>query len=534
MHVKSIRLKGFKRFHDLTIGELSEKARLVVMTGPNGCGKSSLFDAFATWYGFHRESGLLEPVYHMKSGFSLSWDQAVNVVLHESVPTALDERKKMFYIRSAYRNEPDFTVKTFGSASPPLDDTKRVKRLIDNDVHVSANYQGLIGKTIASLYDSQYDNTTIKGVRDLLIGQVRRSMLKVFDDLMLTGPGNPMEDGTFRFDKGTSKDFLYKNLSGGEKATFDILLDFIVKRTLYDNTVYCIDEPELHMNTRVQGKLLDELYSLIPDTCQLWVSTHAVGMMRAAKRLKDQHAEQVVFLDFDHRNFDEPCTITPTIPNRAFWGNALTVALDDLADLVAPARVVLCEGRPLSQANAAKAEFDASCYRRIFADEFPDTDFISVGNSADVQTDRLEVGKTINALVSGTQVIRVIDRDDRSSAEISQLQAAGIKVLTQRHLEAFLLADEILTALCEQHGQTEKVADLLEAKKKAIADSTTRGNALDDVKSASGTIYNETKRLLGLTGCGNTSEAFCRDTMAPLVTPSTTTYRELRHAIFGS
>jgi predicted GTPase len=128
----------------------------------------------------------------------------------------------------------------------------------------------------------------------------------------------------------------------------------------------------------------------------------------------------------------------------------------------------------------------------------------------------------------------VIDRDDRSSAEIAQLEAAGIKVLSQRHLEAFLLADEILTALCEQQGQTEKVADLLKAKEKAIADSVARGNASDDVKSASGTIYNETKRLLHLTGCGNTSEAFCRDTMAPLVTPSTQTYRNLKRTIFGS
>ena len=45
MKIKSIHLHDFKRFTDLTISELPETARLVVLIGPNGCGKSSVFDA---------------------------------------------------------------------------------------------------------------------------------------------------------------------------------------------------------------------------------------------------------------------------------------------------------------------------------------------------------------------------------------------------------------------------------------------------------------------------------------------------------
>ena len=45
MKIKSIKLKNFKRFIDLTIKEIPETAKLVVMIGPNGCGKSSIFEA---------------------------------------------------------------------------------------------------------------------------------------------------------------------------------------------------------------------------------------------------------------------------------------------------------------------------------------------------------------------------------------------------------------------------------------------------------------------------------------------------------
>ncbi len=50
MRVKRIHLENFKRFTDLTIEGIPETAKLVVLIGPNGCGKSSLFDSFKTWH----------------------------------------------------------------------------------------------------------------------------------------------------------------------------------------------------------------------------------------------------------------------------------------------------------------------------------------------------------------------------------------------------------------------------------------------------------------------------------------------------
>ena len=46
MKIQSIHLQNFKRFTDLKIQNIPAIAKLVVLLGPNGCGKSSLFDAF--------------------------------------------------------------------------------------------------------------------------------------------------------------------------------------------------------------------------------------------------------------------------------------------------------------------------------------------------------------------------------------------------------------------------------------------------------------------------------------------------------
>lgn len=92
--------------------------------------------------------------------------------------------------------------------------------------------------------------------------------------------------------------------------------------------------------------------------------------------------------------------------------------------------------------------------------------------------------------------------------------------------------DEIITKLCTSVSKPELLADCLQAKQTAIQNSIGRGNPADDVKSASGQIFTELKRILSLTQCGNNKCAFLRDTLTALVTEETTIYKELEGEIF--
>ncbi len=306
-----------------------------------------------------------------------------------------------------------------------------------------------------------------------------------------------------------------------------------MKTAGYDDTVVCIDEPETHLSTRVQAAVLEEMLGLINDRSQLWIATHSIGMMRYAQRAWNEDPDAVAFLDFQDIDFDQVAVVKPTHLDRAFWARTLDVALGDLASLIAPSRVVLCEGDPAA-GNATRAEFDARCFRNIFEKSMPDTAFMSVGNSHEVEGDVLSVGSAITTLVTGTAAIRVVDRDLRTEQEIAELEARGVKVLSRRHLESFLLDDEVLAKLCEVHEQSEKLDEVLAIKTEAIRAATEeRGYDPDDIKRAAGDIYDKVRRVLGIRQPGNSREAFLSDTLAPLLGPGMTPYEELKRDIFA-
>ena len=434
-----------------------------------------------------------------------------------------------FYFRTAYRNEPDFSVSNLKKQSDPTS-LAGIDSLMLDDKTVSNNYQRLVANTMSSLFDEVNDNKTVQTLREELIGKIKSSMSNIFDDLQLSSIGKPLENGSFYFIKGIAKDFHYKNLSAGEKSAFDLILDMLIKAQYYKNAIYCIDEPEAHMHTRLQGKVLRELYLLTPDESQLWVSTHSIGMLKEAEIIEKENPNTVVFLDFGNRDFDTDEIMTPARIDNAVLDKFYDLAFGDFAKLLAPEHIVLCEGN----SNGRKIKnFDSSIYGKIFEKSHPNTRFISIGSCNDLIEMNDGVKSILNGILSSSKIIKFVDRDDRSNEEIKELLAKSIKTTSRRHIESYLLDDAIIYKLCIQFGKPESYQQCIDAKKDKINASIQRNNAIDDIKSASGEIYIELKRILGLTQCGNNHYAFLRDTITPLVTEETDVYQELEREIFG-
>ena len=521
MRIASAHMHNFKRFTDLRITDIPDLAKLVVLIGPNGCGKSSVFDAFLRW---HRDSTGLG-----HSGDSEYYDKSeahgtVNVSLHGDEQPSRDS----LYIRTAYRNDADFRLGRI-SAQPSPVDSPGFSRLIEDDKTVSGNYQRLLLDSISALYNDANKQKTGGQIADELVGEIRESMLNVFGDVTLNAITEPLGSGqgsgAFYFRKGAVDSYHYKNLSGGEKAAFDLILDIHLKKSYFNNAIYCIDELESHLHTKVQGSLLKELCRVIPATSQLWVSTHSLGVLRAAQEMEFDSPGSVCLINFDGVDPDVSSEIGPARIDRAAWEKMLSITLGDLSNRVAPKFMVVCEG---SSIGKRRKDFDADVYERILGPHEPGIVFVSGGNSAQVAETAGSIRGLLERVLPQTEIVALADRDDKSDDEVAEFD--GI-TLTKRNVESYLLADDVIEALLQREGKTELRNQALQIKADALKASIQRGNRTDDLKSAAGEIYNGLKKLLDLQHPGGDKDAFMKDTLSRLVVPGMETYQALKSDI---
>ena len=185
--------------------------------GPNGCGKSSLFDAFqrrlkaAQFFGISDE---LKRYYRRAE--SVGESDEVDLEFHGSNPTAEDELKKSVYVRSAYRHDPSFIDTTIKQPKDVLD-RHAVRRLIDTDKTVQNNYQRIIWRLLSKV--TTLGLTTDSIIEDT-IGDLRRSMEIVLGDIRLDSLVTPQDTGTFTFTKGAARSFLYEKPIGWGEGRF--------------------------------------------------------------------------------------------------------------------------------------------------------------------------------------------------------------------------------------------------------------------------------------------------------------------------
>ena len=173
MKIESIHLRNFKRFTDLKIQNIPATAKLVVLLRPNGCGKSSLFDAF------HYESSAFtrrrpnNPDYYEKMhGVA----QHRKITFHDAVLS-----EKSFCIRTAYRNQPSIKINMDGlqqitQQMQPVTSERRFSSMIDNDNAAFGNFQRLV----SNIYQELIKQITEEENRSKNVGQLQDEIFELY------------------------------------------------------------------------------------------------------------------------------------------------------------------------------------------------------------------------------------------------------------------------------------------------------------------------------------------------------------------
>ncbi len=523
MRVKTVELIGFKRFDHLTIDLGPIPKKIVAMVGPNGCGKSSVFDAFEYQLQHFQNHGTEEAHFYLRSRFHDDNPQNKQYQI-EKVDVTFDSgslNEKSFYIRTPYRFTSGLTInwtQPFPEILSRQDSPPRSTNALDQ--RLGLNYTKLVA---SSEKEASGGPKTGKQIRTEYIDKINNILSNMMLDVQISDLGDPWEEKTGMYcKKGNTIDFPFANLSSGEKEVINIIIDLILKSEEYTTTVYCIDEPELHLNTTIQRRLLIEINNLIPANCQLWIATHSLGFMRA---LQNELKEDAQILDFSEKDFIGRHTIEPMKLNRQNWMRIFETALDDLIDLVGPSRIVYCEGRAKPGPNRMEKGLDAQIYEQIFSIAFPNTVFVSSGGNTELDQ-RSDIAIDILGKVFNEIEIWVLkDRDMASGKPINESDRQEYlsnnpshhRVLKRFELENYLFDKEVLSKYCQFKGLTFSEVDY-----DNFVTNINNQNVKDDI--------NRIKNFCGINTSIN-ADTF-KLNLSEFITEETEVYKELRECIF--
>jgi energy-coupling factor transporter ATP-binding protein EcfA2 len=198
------------------------------------------------------------------------------------------------------------------------------------------------------------------------------------------------------------------------------------------NGIAIIDEPEIHLHRAIQSLLWNQLEAARPD-CTFVYITHDLEF--AASR---SGARRIWVKDFDGTawNWDE------------------IEAIDTLPDVLT--MQILGARRPVLFVEGDESGLDKEVYSLLF----PEEHVVSRASANKV----VEATKAINALPRFHMSARgIVDRDRREDEEIAALRAAGVSVLAVAEIENLMCIPEALVAVaqytCEYSSQRASVVD---------------------------------------------------------------------------
>jgi predicted ATPase len=519
MRIKKIVLDHFKRFTNLTIDLGENPAKIIALVGPNGCGKSCVFDAFEEKNKEVR-GGTLSEDYLSKYKFILSPDK-LNPLYERNnaikITTADNKEfnKRSFYFRSSYRFTSKILLHQISKVSDLASDEGRPDSSIELDSRLFKNYERLIGTFFNDVYGKDKSGKEWENEKINLINNILGKIL----DIKISSLGNPVEGkGNLYFEKGNAKNFPFDNLSSGEKGVIDIVLDIMLKIKYFSDTIYFIDEPELHINTAIQKQLLIEIEKLIPNNCQLWIATHSIGFLRAIQQeLKDKS----IIIDFSEQNFDTEVVLKPLKATRKNWHRIFHTALDDLTGLIAPEIIIYCEGKKEPNNYGGELGIDASIYNEIFAEEYPNALFISSGGSTEPDKHSSLGLKILNKAFKDVKIRLLKDKDIKSDKTETTEEDRNNWIKKDTSTNRMLKRKEIENYLFDFEIIKKAYPDIDETQYKNIITDIKNPN----VKDKAGDLM-----LLCKINTGMNKDNF-KLNLAKFITKDTNIYKELKEII---
>jgi AAA15 family ATPase/GTPase len=524
MKIKELTISNFKTIKFLRMENIPD---LAVIAGPNGCGKTAIFDAVRLFKAIAGPYSSQELGYIRSAELRNELKNVVNLkaeFAEISVGIELSEREKG-YLKSKFNNLEEVLV----SAQGLLRSTIRIQK--NGSVTTAANPPPLA--EILGHFDPTDEIGTfeyIPAYREVPLGDIDSitlsenveadklertasvkqkfnrlkyylAMMLIFDKMELSATASnfipevqdffkeffsPKEFKGVKVDRPLKWHFPVETpdgvhdidfLSSGEK---EILMTFVnILKMKHTGSVILFDEPDLHLNAALERKLISQLNKVVAAGNQMWIATHSLEIIGTVplENLYKMYRD----LTQERNNQIELCsTKKDRIETLELIGASIGIQLISQ-------KIVFVEGRT-----------DKQILENLFK-EF--NDVVSFVRTEGLRR-MMSLGSAVPVLDQVTKYetfYLVRDRDlltDEQIKEIREKYSGKVFVWKARSIENYLLAPDILMEVLNQLGV--KAFDNKEVALKAlkeIADSL-RTDVLSDM------VANDIRRKLTETEFG--------------------------------
>lgn len=458
MRVKSIQISNYKNIEYV---ELKDIPDFIVLTGPNGVGKSSILEAISYWKETLATYG---PYEHGPSFFTTE-------IKSNIVSNNRDESQIIIDIEFA-EDEIKFLKEKENIDCPKnFKSFLNVKKGGDQLTHTSNNYL----TTLLRKYDrttnpelgifnyiraerplntkihSSLDNKNYKEEKDIRFApiEVRYPYIKkkiinlikdqdyqskkllekiknVFDDLMykktLEINNNGFEDLMIKSPQGLIK---VDQLSSGEKSIFFTLSELIIIQP--NNSIILFDEPDSHLHEEIQKKLIYNLSNLGKNN-QIWISTHSTAIMNST------NYNSLFRMRYPSNNVNQ---ILPIFTSKDKLEAFKSVA-GSLAQITIGEKIIFIEGNNDS--------VDFCVFQKWFGNLYPGLKFIpseSVKNIVSMEKISILLSKSIEEFVE-FYCIRDGDFENILDKGVPIKSNQKLHVLNRYSIENYLIDIELL------------------------------------------------------------------------------------------
>ena len=254
------------------------------------------------------------------------------------------------------------------------------------------------------------------------------------------------------------------------------------------------------------------------------MTTHSIGFLGA---LQEDFKEQCQIIQFKQgTNFASTTQVlTPEKTNITKWREIFQVALEDLAFLVSPKRIIYCEGKDKPGVNGQEKGLDAKVFNNIFSEKYHDTQFVSSGGNTELDQRSDIAFSILTKILNDIEILVLKDRDISSgranTEDDRQLylenNSRHHRVLKRWEIENYLYDKEVLKKYC------------IESNK--VFNETSYDNFVKDINNQN--LKDETNRIKNF--CGITTsinpEIF-KENLSKVISEDMAVFKEIEECIF--